>query len=74
MSRDPQKPPFEIRWKQLAEEARAEANTLPHGRARDALLKKARQFETACRMAEWISSPGLRPPVDVTKLSRNRES
>nr|WP_083875149.1 hypothetical protein [Afipia broomeae] len=68
MPRHPQKPPFEIKWKQLAEEARAEADRLPHGRARDALLKKARQLETACRMTEWVSSPGLRPPVDMTKL------
>jgi hypothetical protein len=49
----------------LANEAvrlREEAEALPHGPERDALLKKARQADTASHMDEWLSSPGLRPP------------
>jgi len=38
---------------------REEAEALPHGPERDALLKKARHAEVASRM---LSSPGLRPP------------
>lgn len=34
----------------------------PHGPARDALVEKIRQIETASRLNEWLSSPGLRPP------------
>jgi hypothetical protein len=50
----------------LAEEARglrAVAATLPSGPARDALLLKARQDETAAHMTEWLDSPGLKPPT-----------
>lgn len=68
MPRRVEKPPFEQKWKQLAEKTREEAMDLPPGRARDAMLKKARQLETACHMSEWISSPGLRPPVDPARL------
>jgi hypothetical protein len=49
----------------LANEAnrlREEAEALPHGPERDALLKRARQADTASHMDEWLSSPGLRPP------------
>ena len=56
-------PTPEQQWKRLAEQTREEAQKLPPGRARDAMLKKARQLETACHMSEWASSPGLRPPT-----------
>jgi hypothetical protein len=51
--------------KRLSEEAkrlREEAKSLPHGAARDALIRKARQAETGSHMTEWLTSPGLRPP------------
>lgn len=64
MTRLTDKLPIDLKWKRLAEEAREEAKKLPVGRARDAMLKKARQLENACHMNDWISSPGLRPPVD----------
>jgi hypothetical protein len=67
MPRKSEKPPFEQKWKELADKTRGEAMDLPPGRARDEMLKKARQLETACHMSEWISSPGLRPPVDTTE-------
>lgn len=63
MPRHPENPPFEEKWKHLAEEARQEAEKLPQGHQRDAMLKKARQLETACHMSEWVSSPGLRTPM-----------
>jgi hypothetical protein len=50
----------------LAEEAkrlRAEAKLLPPGAIRDDLMRRARQAETASRMNEWLTSPGLRPPT-----------
>lgn len=49
----------------LAEEAkrlREEAKSLPHGSAREDMIRKARQAETGSHMSEWLRSPGLRPP------------
>jgi hypothetical protein len=39
-----------------------EANKLPHGPLRDAMIRKARQAETASHMDQWLSSPGLQAP------------
>ena len=50
------------KWKKMADEARAKAAKLPPGPERDALLKQARQLDTAIHLNEWVSSPGLRPP------------
>jgi hypothetical protein len=44
---------------QEAERPREEAEKLPHGPEREALLRKARQADTALHMDEWLSSPGL---------------
>ena len=44
--------------KRLREEAKG---TLP-GAVRDALLRKARQAETASQMEGWLRSSGLQPP------------
>jgi hypothetical protein len=54
---------IEEKWHQLSEAAISEAQNLPHGsRERDALIKKARQLETASQINQWLSSPELRPP------------
>ena len=47
-----------------AERARLEAELakLKPGSQMDALRKKIRQLDTAARISEWLSSPGLRPP------------
>jgi hypothetical protein len=49
----------------LAEEAvrfREAAAELPQGLARELLLRRARQAETASHMGEWLRSPGLQTP------------
>lgn len=49
----------------LAEEAqyfRHEALKLPPGTARELLLRRARQTETASPMDDWLKSPGLKSP------------
>ncbi|MGY4622806.1 hypothetical protein [Bradyrhizobium sp. USDA 4486] len=49
----------------LAEEAkrlREEAKLLPHGPAREQIIRKARQCDTGSHMSEWLQSPGLKPP------------
>lgn len=50
-------------WQMLAEAAKREATLLPQGPERDALLRKARQLETASEVNSWLTSPGLRPPI-----------
>jgi hypothetical protein len=47
-----------------AEKARCEEQLAqtPHGPARDALVKKIRQLNTASHMSDWLKSPELRPP------------
>jgi hypothetical protein len=50
-------------WHRLSEAAKNEAEKLPHGKEREALLRKARQFETASQIDQWISSPALQPPT-----------
>jgi hypothetical protein len=53
---------LEERLFEEAKRLREEAKSHPHGAVREALLRKARQAETASRINEWLSSPGLRPP------------
>jgi hypothetical protein len=43
-------------------EVREQAAHLPPGPERDALLRKARQAETALHLNEWANSPGLQTP------------
>jgi hypothetical protein len=53
---------IEQKWRQESEAYKNEAQKLPYGRERDALLRKARQLETASQINQWLSSPELRPP------------
>jgi hypothetical protein len=51
----------------LAEEAikfkEAAERQPPGSMARELLLQRARQAETAAHINEWLKSPGLRPPT-----------
>ena len=53
----------------LAEEAKrfkdAAEQQAPGSLARDLLLRRGRQAETASRISEWLSSPELQPPKTV---------
>jgi hypothetical protein len=40
-----------------------EAHKLPYGPLRDAMIRKARQNETAAHIDQWLSSPRLQSPV-----------
>jgi hypothetical protein len=48
---------FDERLRRAANEAREAADGLPPGEARDALLQRVRQTETAARINEWLASP-----------------
>jgi hypothetical protein len=53
---------FKDRLASFAEELKAKAKMLRPGPEQDALLKRARQADTASHIDEWANSPGLRPP------------
>jgi hypothetical protein len=53
---------IEQKWHQQSEAAKNEAQKLPYGKEREALVRKARQLETASQINQWLSSPGLKPP------------
>ena len=56
------KPSFEQCLVQEAHRLKERAETLPHGKERELLSRKARQLETTSRINNWLSSPGLQPP------------
>ena len=52
---------FEERLAEQARQFEEAANRLPDGsKAREVLLRRARQMETASRINKWLSSPELR--------------
>jgi hypothetical protein len=53
---------FKDRLASFAKELKAKASRLRPGPEQDALLKRARQADTASHIDEWANSPGLRPP------------
>jgi hypothetical protein len=53
---------IEQKWHQQSEAAKSEAEKLPHGKERDALVRKARQLQTASQINQWLSCPELQPP------------
>jgi len=53
---------FEERLLDEARRCREQARQLPAGVARDGLLRRARQAETAAAVNRWLTSPGLRQP------------
>ena len=57
---------FRERLLNSAREAREAAKLLPAGKAREQLLHRARASEAAADIDEWISSPGLRPPGNLS--------
>jgi hypothetical protein len=52
----------EDNWRDQSEAAKTEAEKLPYGKEREALVRKARQLKTASQINQWLSSPGLQPP------------
>lgn len=61
-NRTPQTTSLKDRLASFAKEVRDKAAGLRPGPERDALLKKARQADTAAHLDDWANSPGLKPP------------
>lgn len=59
---------FKERLNQEAASCREQAKLLPPGAVREALLRKARQAETAAHIDDWLRSSGLQPPQEVARL------
>ena len=53
---------FQDRLQTWSNKEREQAAALPPGHERDALLRKARQADTASHLEERANSPGLQPP------------
>lgn len=51
------------RLSSFANDLRKRADKLPPGPARDDLLDKVRQADTASHIDEWANSAGLQPPT-----------
>jgi hypothetical protein len=62
---------LEARLIEDAKRWREEARLLLPGAAREALLRKAKQAETAAQVSEWLRAPGLQTPRKST-LQRMR--
>ena len=59
---------FEERLAEEAQRFNEAADKLPHGTARELLLRRARPVETATHVNEWPSSSGLQPPASLENL------
>lgn len=46
----------------------AASKEAPHSKARELLLRRARQAETASQIDKWLKSPGLGPPRSLETL------
>jgi hypothetical protein len=68
--------PLKFEERIAAEKARLETQVahLPHGPERDALQKKIRQLAIAAHMNEWMTSPGLQPPSELSTIGYSEES
>lgn len=61
---------YQIQLCREAELLRAEAERLPHGRARDAMLQRVIRLELTAKIEGWITSPELRQPEEQQGMTR----
>jgi hypothetical protein len=65
---------FEGRLAQEAIKFKEAADKQPIGSmARELLLRRARQAETASHINQWLSSPGLQPPKALKNLLADQQ-
>ena len=57
-----QSAPLDQRLTEEARRLREEAQGTPPGFAREQLIRRARQAETAAHMHEWLTTPGPQAP------------
>jgi hypothetical protein len=54
--------PLDERLVQEAHRLKEVARSLPPGKRRQDMIRRARQAEMAASITQWLSSPGLLPP------------
>jgi hypothetical protein len=59
---------FEERLAEEAARFKEAAAQLPPGPQREIYLRRARQAETASHINEWLTSPGLQPPIALENM------
>ena len=65
---------FEERLAQEAIKFKEAADKQPIGSmARELLLRRVRQAETASHISQWLSSPGLQPPKALKNLLADQQ-
>jgi hypothetical protein len=62
MLRDQPKLSFDQRLMQEALRIQEQVESMPPGKNRELLVRKARQLQTALHVNEWLSSPGVKTP------------
>ena len=62
MPRIQPKAPFGLRLAQEVLRVKEQIKSLPQGRKRKLLDRRARELEIALHVDKWLSSSGLRPP------------
>ena len=50
------------KWREQRDAILEQVKTLPYGRDRDELMRRASQLDIASHINEWLTSPGLRRP------------
>jgi hypothetical protein len=64
---------FEERLAEEAQKFRQAAEREPMGStARELLMRRARQAETAAHISGWLKSPELQPPVTTNEIHEGR--
>lgn len=53
---------LEQKWHLQSEDFKGQAQKLPYGKDRDALMRMARELETASHLHQWLMSAELQPP------------
>ena len=67
------KRPSENAWLMKRSDLERLPKTRLRSHAQELLLRRARQAETASRVNEWVSSPGLQPPKGLGELFSNQK-
>lgn len=63
-----QSAPLEERLAEYSKTLHEQAQSLPPGPVRDAMILKAQQAEAGAKINEWLRSPALPPPKAGTRL------
>jgi hypothetical protein len=53
----------QLDYARLAEDCLKQIDAMKPGAERDALIAKAKQYQSYAKMENWIASPGLQPPT-----------